>query len=812
MFMAWLSMKIEPRRATMSVFHARFLRPALPVLGVLLATAVACFWPLFRHPADLLVGTQRGGANDLVYWYLPRREYPLLSLSHYGQLPFWCPWLGGGMPFWGSFQTAVLYPANWIFWLLPARPLISWVLVAHHLVAAAGAYRLSRRLGVSPMGALFATVAYGFSPVLLARTGEGHLTILCAVSWYPWSFLMYEELRCGSRRAAIFLVGVMALCFLAGHPQELYYLAAGLAGLCTLDVLCLLAKGHGKKSGILGLRFGLAGLATAGLVAVELIPLGIYLGQSSGQARLNSGFPLTPHPRNLLQLIAPFVMGDPKTYSGPGTFFWETLSYFGTVPLWLAVVGLLAGLRDRQPVGRLALLGIASFVLAFGEFTPLHGIVARCVPGYASLRCPGRILMLTALVVAVLAGFGVDEVARPRANRSRWSLWSLGLAETALAILALCVTLICVLVLDLKMQKRDSQQASPVARRIEATPLLTPPLALLAALGCGFVGRLRPTQARRCSGLLLPIAVAELAIFGQTILMTLPPSSFPRANPVTDLVHNQMAGWRLFGRQQTYSDGEAIRNMIPKFQCYEPIPLDRTIRFLSVMLNAEYPLSNLEGFYKLELNNAPHPGLLDLWAARYVLSMKDDRLPVSASGWQLRAESQLPSLTTQRGHPPTTFTCQLWENHRATPRGYVVGQVRTAASGQEELDALRRLDPRREVILERDLLASGPRQGFTPARLIEDTPNRVFLEVETTRPGYLVLADSWYPGWTATIDGQSTAVLPADVAFRAVALPVPGKHRVVFRYFPPGLMVGLAISAVTTAILAYLAYRLRDSC
>ena len=385
---------------------------------------------------------------------------------------------------------------------------------------------------------------------------------------------------------------------------------------------------------------------------MELIPLCIYLGESSGQARMNSGMPLTLDPRNMLQLLVPFVMGDPATYHGPGTFFWETLSYFGIVPLWLAMVGLVAGLQDRRPVGRLALLGVVSFVLAFGESTPLHWIVARCLPGYASLRCPGCLFMLTALPVAVLAGFRVDEVARPRANRSRWSLWSLGQVGTVLALLALLVTLICVSVLVPRTQRRDSGEGLAVAGLSDATTLFAPPLTMLAVLSCDFVARIRPTQARRCARLLLPIAAAELAVFGQTILMTLPPSNFPRANPLADLLHDQMAGWRLFGRQQSFSDGEAIRGSISKFQCYEPIPLDRTIRFLSVMLNAEYPLSNLEGFYKLELKDAPHPGLLDLWAARYFVSMSDDTLPASASDWPLRAEFRLPWLTTKRGACP----------------------------------------------------------------------------------------------------------------------------------------------------------------
>ncbi len=795
----------------MNQFLPRSLRTALPVLGVLLASAAACFWPLFRHPTDLLVGTQRSGANDLIFWYLPRQEYPLLTLTQFGQLPFWCPWLGGGTPFWGSFQTAVLYPANWIFWFLPAQPLISWVLVAHHLVAAAGAQRLSRRLGVHPMGALFAAVAYGFSPVLLARTGEGHLTILSAVSWYPWCFLAYEGLREGSRRAAFALPGTIALCFLSGHPQEVYYLVAVLTGLCGFDVLRLLANGQRKKGGILWLRYGVVGLATAGLVAVELIPLAIFLGQASEQARLNSGMLLTPGARNLLQLILPFVMGDPATYRGPGTFYWETVTYFGTVPIWLAILGLVAGLRDRRLVGRLAVIGIVSFVLAYGESTPLHGIAAKWVPGYSSLRCPGRLLMLTSLMIAVLAGFGVDEVARPRTNRSRWRLWLLGLIETALVLLALFAISVCIRLLQPRTESRGVPQASPLAGLPRSVSLFAPPLALLAALGCGIASRMRPAQARGLAALLLPITVGELAIFSQTILITLPTSNFPRLNPVTDLLHSKVPGSRLFGRQQTYADGEAIRNSIPKFQCYEPIPLDRTIRFLAVMLNAEYPLSNLEGFYKLELKKAPHPALLDLWAARYFVSISEDELPSAETDWPLRARFLLPWLTTKRGRIPATFPCELRENPRAISRGYVVGEVRTAASGQEELDALRRLDPRREVILGHDVLGSGPRQSFTPAKLVEDTPNRVVLDVETTHPGYLMLADSWYPGWTATVDGQATAVLPADVAFRAVALPQPGLHRIVFNYFPPGLTVGLAISASTTALLALLAIPRRSA-
>jgi hypothetical protein len=58
-----------------------------------------------------------------------------------------------------------------------------------------------------------------------------------------------------------------------------------------------------------------------------------------------------------------------------------------------------------------------------------------------------------------------------------------------------------------------------------------------------------------------------------------------------------------------------------------------------------------------------------------------------------------------------------------------------------------------------------------------------------------VLADTFDPGWSATVDDTPAPIHPAYVAFRAVALP-PGHHRVVFRYQPAGFVLGMVVSAV----------------
>ena len=91
------------------------------------------------------------------------------------------------------------------------------------------------------------------------------------------------------------------------------------------------------------------------------------------------------------------------------------------------------------------------------------------------------------------------------------------------------------------------------------------------------------------------------------------------------------------------------------------------------------------------------------------------------------------------------------------------------------------------------------------ARIAEDRPETVVAEVTASGGGLLVLADLCYPGWTAEEGGRRLPILRANGYFRAVAL-APGAHRVVFRYRPPSVAVGLGVSALALVVLAGLAY------
>ncbi len=111
-------------------------------------------------------------------------------------------------------------------------------------------------------------------------------------------------------------------------------------------------------------------------------------------------------------------------------------------------------------------------------------------------------------------------------------------------------------------------------------------------------------------------------------------------------------------------------------------------------------------------------------------------------------------------------------------------------------------DPSEEVLLEGDPRPEVGGLGVVTA-LQDKGPNEVELAVEAPEGGWLVLADTWYPGWTAELDGRATESYPAYGVMRAVWVPA-GQHTVNFSYRPTTVPIGLALTLVGLAAFAYL--------
>ena len=135
-------------------------------------------------------------------------------------------------------------------------------------------------------------------------------------------------------------------------------------------------------------------------------------------------------------------------------------------------------------------------------------------------------------------------------------------------------------------------------------------------------------------------------------------------------------------------------------------------------------------------------------------------------------------------------------NRERPGRAWVAYGASVAPSEQGALDRLLSpsFDPRREVILEATLASVGSASASdppTPARVRVVSPTHV--EVELPRPGILVLSESFFPGWVASVDGAPAEILRADYVLRGIALAA-GSHRVRFEYRPGSVRVGAGLT------------------
>ena len=87
--------------------------------------------------------------------------------------------------------------------------------------------------------------------------------------------------------------------------------------------------------------------------------------------------------------------------------------------------------------------------------------------------------------------------------------------------------------------------------------------------------------------------------------------------------------------------------------------------------------------------------------------------------------------------------------------------------------------------------------------------NSIEMSVQAPDGGWLVLADAWYPGWEASVDGEGVQIYIANVLFRAVWVP-PGEHAVAFEYRPVSFYAGSALSLLGWSLALILWWRWRD--
>jgi len=111
-------------------------------------------------------------------------------------------------------------------------------------------------------------------------------------------------------------------------------------------------------------------------------------------------------------------------------------------------------------------------------------------------------------------------------------------------------------------------------------------------------------------------------------------------------------------------------------------------------------------------------------------------------------------------------------------------------------------DPAKDVVIEGpSALAMTNGEGHLEGsvQLEEYGNHHVAMTVRTNRPAWMVTSDTFYPGWSARLNGKATAIYPANTSGRAVLIP-PGIHQVEMTYQPSHEKLGWILVVVGFAL------------
>jgi hypothetical protein len=749
-------------------------------------------------------GVRPFGSNfelaDAVAVFQPFFEYTSDALP---DVPLWNPHIMAGRPFLADAQSAIFSPFTVPAYVLPMWKALGVIAVLKLFVGAFGMYLLGRALGMRFAGALLAGIVFAFGTFFVVWLAWPLTNIFPLI---PYLLLVTELLvRRPEPLLTAALAALVGLQFLGGHPETSFHVMVVVTLWFALRLLVAWRRGDGDLVRPAAAYVGGALLGSA-LAAAMLLPLLEFFLESGDFERRLDRPPSHSSSRFLGALFLSDYWGRP-TQTALAPFVSNRGYYAGGITLMLASVALI--LRPTLTRVTLAVFGLVTMMVVLGE-GPLADLVLR-LPGFRTAH-NGRMVIFVLIVLALLAGWGLDELT----SRERAAEWRRRLALGVAAAL-FCVPFAWMLIagtIDLGVLKPAAKVAwalrdPPVADTLDELASVAPTVRMnallqwlalagaglvLVALGLGFPKRFR-----------VPVTVLA------ALVLTLTAVDLFRANmgfnPAISIDH----------AEQPVTPGiEYLQARVPQrfaglgqAGALQPLGVDLAMRYgLYDARGYDYPVEKrYDTLWRSEVGppgDIVPPTAFALPTARALrtlslLSVSD--VMVAPDAEPLR----LPGLRLAYEGPDA----RVYSNPNALPRAFVVDRQRVVDGEDAALAAVTDpdFDGRAAAVTEERIPglaeAAGGGGAAGEARLAAYGRDEATIEVDARRSSLVVLTDVWFPGWKASVDGREVDVERVDYLLRGVPVPA-GAHTVELWYEPASWRVGWIVSLLALAGVAVL--------
>jgi hypothetical protein len=818
------------------------------------AAALALCLIAFYLP--FLTGTETFYRNDSGTFFEPFCAYIANAIAH-GRWPLWNSLSYCGMPQIAVASPGLFYPPNLIFLVLPFSPALAVSQILHQLIGGIGMFLLVRSLrwglpAAIVAGSGFALCGYNFA-------SSHNYTLVTSSSWVPLCIYALHSLTESAHRRRNFILASLAfaLMILGGRP-EIWLFGSVLALGFVLWNAALTFKIKGKLGSDFLLQIAAFAAGTM-LVSPTLLPLIEWSRLSPRAAGLAVSDVLSWSANwyDFLTLVLSQPLGDtgtpdcryvPLIGESPGCINYITSAFVGPAIITLSIWGLF----DKTWKGRGWLAGLwVLFALGcLGSNTPLAPWVVSKLTFLAMLRYPIKLMVFVQALLALFAARGIKAALNGNvgagAVRAGFIFW-----------------LLFLMLFAIKAPELLGILAPPTARVTLIDPAakaLVPPGCIAFAVGAILNLCLFGFTERRITK---PVfAFISLAC----VMTTLAANAFlhercaahntfyqrPAVGISNDKRYSMLEQYRLLAA------AEAPRLFFADIDLWSP--------------SRDYLSQNhgrSEGYWKFQRDILKPNTNLDCGVPEtfgfeasvtaafrdLVYSTIEEEARTRTSSLAAHGDADLPlyrlcqltatSLVATRAYEADDYglrmgrfltfeakhfdlvredpflNLKLYRVKEPLPRIYFpekwssVSSVKEAKSklfvfnesGNSPLAHSYVLAEGGEAVVNGD---SGVGAGAATARIApESTEERLSIIADVDSSRLLVLSDTAYPGWIATIDDRPVNIYRTNMFARGVFVP-PGHHLIKFVYDPLSLKFGYLAVVIGTLLMCALCWQFRD--
>lgn len=734
----------------------------------------------------------QGAAQRIIEYNKTHSDRALWQPNMFSGMPTYLISFPNRFPFVENITKVVDYIMNWRIFLL--------------FIGGLGIFLLLRYLGLDPFSSFFGAVAFMFSCHWTGLLDIGHNTKYTAIMWIPWVLWGIMYLRkhpgcLGIGMTSVFLIAQLR----ENHPQISYYMYLFIAMYWLYNLIeTIQQKDWGKFFRYtiwLIVSFIIMVLAVMNpfLSTWEYGHYTIRGGNSGLDKAYAQGWSF--HPWEIITLIIPdFFGGINRNYWG-WMEFTQIYNYMGILVLALGVFALVG--RRKKLGWFLWISSLLFLIMSFGRhWNFVSDLLLKYLPYFNKFRVPSMILTMVQVNFAILAALGLSAIVEKVKEDDKAFIKRV---QTSLIIISFIFIVFLVMgkgffrglpfttTSEIAMLKQNNAFDQLNAIKEMRLNLLYKSGAfslLFLTIGLSLILLYLKRHIAKTIFLLFILVVTfiDLWIYTGKSLQDLRPRKF-----ATDYFAKRDYDDFLLSDSTTYRIYPLNVGMAGKWayyhqtiQGYHGAKLQRYQDILENCLDAQLRQN------KINFN------LLNMLNVKYVVF-----------------QDTLPFFQTRPVFSSEVDDVVIHRNLFSLPRAWFVDSLKIVSQPKEIWETINseEFNPALTAIVEEGI-GGVQTPLMRQAELINHEMHKINFELETDKPGFLVVSEVYYPaGWKAYLDGKETRIYPTNYILRGVVVP-EGKHILEMRFEPQSYklsialsVIGLSVSLLFLLIGIYLSYK-----